>query len=225
MTQRSSAKVNRSVQPNRVDLRMLCVDEWQTMILNCGWIERDFHEEMNVVNLHSSCTMILLGILASTTIIGLTSSAPLSSYERRDMSDDGPKIFLLMDERVPELEEILGNELGSDVTRVKRIGSLSIVNNLDVLRQRVLLELARRKQEQDLRQIQENRRVLENIGKRSVPGSDAGRIARSGKSRNDHRDRPAVSNRIEWIEEDDPLFRGSQDGRMARVQANELRLL
>nr|QTE34439.1 corticotropin releasing factor-like diuretic hormone [Cataglyphis nodus] len=169
--------------------------------------------------------MILLGILASTTIIGLTSSAPLSSYERRDMSDDGPKIFLLMDERIPELEnEILGNDLGSDVTRTKRIGSLSIVNNLDVLRQRVLLELARRKQEQDLRQIQENRRVLENIGKRSVPGSDAGRIARSGKSRND-RDRPAVSNRIEWIEEDDPLFRGSQDGRMARVQANELRLL
>lgn len=60
--------------------------------------------QMNVVNLHSSCTMILLGILASTTIIGLTSSAPLSSYERRDMSDDGPKIFLLMDERIPELE-------------------------------------------------------------------------------------------------------------------------
>lgn len=79
------------------------------------------------------------------------------------------------------------------------------------------MELARRKQEQDLRQIQENRRVLENIGKRSVPGSDAGRIARSGKSRND-RDTPAMSNRIEWIEEDDPLFRGSQDGRMARVR-------
>lgn len=170
--------------------------------------------------------MILLGILASTTIIGLTSSAPLSSYERRDVSDDRPKIFLLMDERIPELEnEILGNELGSDVTRAKRIGSLSIVNNLDVLRQRVLLELARRKQEQDLRQIEANRRVLENIGKRSVPGSDAGRIAaRSDKSRND-RDRPAMSNRIEWIEEDDPLFHGSQDDRMARVQANELRLL
>ncbi|XP_070172402.1 diuretic hormone 44 [Polyergus mexicanus] len=180
---------------------------------------------MNVVNLQSSCTMILLGILASTTIIGLTSSAPLSSYERRDVSNDGPKIFLLMDERIPELEnEILGNELGSDVTRAKRIGSLSIVNNLDVLRQRVLLELARRKQEQDLRQIQENRRVLENIGKRSVPESDAGRIARSGKLRND-RDRPAMSNRIDWIEEDDPLLRGSQDDRMARVQANELRLL
>lgn len=169
--------------------------------------------------------MILLGILASTTIIGLTTSAPLSSYERRDVSDDRPKIFLLIDERIPELEnEILGNELRSDVTRAKRIGSLSIVNNLDVLRQRVLLELARRKQEQDLRQIAENRRVLESIGKRSVPGSDAGRIARSDKSRND-RDRPAMSNRIEeWIEENNPLFHGSQDDR-TRVQANELHLL
>lgn len=178
---------------------------------------------MNVVNLHSSCTMILLGILASTTIIGLTSSAPLSSYERRDVSDNRPKIFLLMDERIPELEnEILGNELGSDVTRAKRIGSLSIVNNMDVLRNRVMLELARRKQERDQRQIEENRRFLENIGKRSV--SDAGKIVRSDKSRND-RNRPLQFNRIEWIEEDDPLFRGSQDDQMTRVQANELRLL
>ncbi|XP_011252434.1 diuretic hormone 44 [Camponotus floridanus] len=180
---------------------------------------------MNVVNLHSSCTMILLGILASTTIIGLTSSAPLSSYERRDVSDNRPKIFLLMDERIPELEnEILGNELGSDVTRTKRIGSLSIVNNLDVLRNRVMLELARRKQERDQRQIEENRRFLENIGKRSVPVSDAGKIVRSDKSRND-RNQPLQFNRIEWIEEEDPLFRGSQDDQMTRVQANELRLL
>lgn len=174
--------------------------------------------------------MILLGILASTTIIGLTSSAPLSSYERReDVSDDRPKIFLLMDQRIPELEnEILGNELGSEVTRAKRIGSLSIVNNLDVLRQRVMLELARRKAQQDQRQIDENRRVLESIGKRSVSGSDAsGRIAaRSGKSRNNRGEGSlAMPNRLEWIEEDDPLFRGSQDDRMTRVQANELRLL
>ncbi|XP_029172739.1 diuretic hormone 44 [Nylanderia fulva] len=181
---------------------------------------------MNVVNLYSSCTMILLGILASTTIIGLTSSAPLSSYERReDVSDDRPKIFLLMDQRIPELEdEILGNELGSEVTRAKRIGSLSIVNNLDVLRQRVLLELARRKALQDQRQIDENRRVLESIGKRSVPGSDAGRIAaRSEKSRNNRGE--GSFNRFEWTEEDDPLVRESQDDRMTKVQANELRLL
>ncbi|XP_071565684.1 diuretic hormone 44 [Temnothorax nylanderi] len=178
---------------------------------------------MNVINLHSSCTMILLGILASTTIIGLTSSAPLSPYERRDVSDDRPKIFLLIDQRIPELEdEMLNseNDLGSDVMRTKRIGSLSIVNNFDVLRQRVMLELARRKALQDQRQVDENRRFLESIGKRSV--SDAGRNVRSGMKNS--RERPAASNRNEWIEENNPLFRGSQDDDRT-VQTNELRLL
>ncbi|XP_011160189.2 diuretic hormone 44 isoform X1 [Solenopsis invicta] len=176
---------------------------------------------MNDINLHSSCTMILLGILASTTIIGLTSSAPLSSYERRDVSDERPKIFLLIDRRIPELEdEMLNseNDLGSDVMRTKRIGSLSIVNNLDVLRQRVLLELARRKALQDQRQVDENRRFLETIGKRSV--SDANRIVRSGVKNN--RERSTASSRNEWIEQN-PLFHKSQDDRT--VQANELRLL
>lgn len=79
-----------------------------------------------------------------------------------------------------------------------------------------MLELARRKQERDQRQIEENRRFLENIGKRSVPVSDAGKIVRSDKSRND-RNRPLQFNRIEWLEEDDPLFRGSQDDQMTRV--------
>nr|XP_012235378.1 PREDICTED: uncharacterized protein LOC105679737 isoform X2 [Linepithema humile] len=183
--------------------------------------------KMNIINLHSSCTMILLGILALTTIIGLTDSAPLSSYERRD---DRPKIFLLMDQRIPEFEnEMLGmnNDISSDVARTKRIGSLSIVDNLDVLRQRYLLELARRKALQDQRQVGENRRVLESIGKRSAPGEygsdDADKNVRPG-TRNG-RDRNAASDRIEWFEEDVPLFRASQDDRMARVQANELRLL
>lgn len=51
--------------------------------------------------------------------------------------------------------------------RDKRIGSLSIVNSVDVLRQRVLLELARRKAMEDQRQISENRRILDSVGKRS----------------------------------------------------------
>lgn len=97
------------------------------------------------------------------------------------------------------------NDLGSDVMRTKRIGSLSIVNNLDVLRQRVLLELARRKALQDQRQVDENRRFLESIGKRSV--SNVGRIARFGTSNS--RERFAASNRNE--ENVDPSFRGSQD--------------
>ncbi|KAL7289260.1 hypothetical protein TKK_0017197 [Trichogramma kaykai] len=56
--------------------------------------------------------------------------------------------------------------------RDKRMGSLSIVNSVDVLRQRVLLELARRKAMEDQRQISENRRLLDSVGKRSsYPGS------------------------------------------------------
>lgn len=105
------------------------------------------------------------------------------------------------------------NDLGSssDAMRTKRIGSLSIVNNLDVLRQRVLLELARRKQLQDQRQVDENRRFLESIGKRSV--SDAGRIGMKN-----NRERSAAANRNEWIEENNLLFRGSQDDRTVRVR-------
>jgi len=105
------------------------------------------------------------------------------------------------------------NDLGSDMMRTKkRIGSLSIVNNMDVLRQRVLLELARRKALQDQRQVDENRRFLESIGKRSV--SNAGRIVRSGMKNN--RERSAASNRNEWTEENKPLFRESQDDRTVR---------
>ncbi|KAG5346590.1 DIH44 protein, partial [Acromyrmex charruanus] len=168
---------------------------------------------MNVSNLHSSCTMILLGILVSMTIIGLTSSAPLSSYERRDVSDEHPKFFLLIDQRIPELEnEMLNseNDFGSDVMRTKRIGSLSIVNNLDVLRQRVLLELARRKALQDQRQVEENRRFLESVGKRSVSNADG--IVRSMKNNG----RSAASDRNEWTEENNPLFRELQDDRTVR---------
>jgi Corticotropin-releasing factor family. len=55
--------------------------------------------------------------------------------------------------------------------RVKRTGSgpsLSIVNPLDVLRQRLLLEIARRRMRQTQNQIQANRDILESIGKREV---------------------------------------------------------
>ncbi|XP_032663099.1 diuretic hormone 44 [Odontomachus brunneus] len=193
---------------------------------------------MNVVNLHSSCTMILLGILASTTIIGLTSSTPLSSYERRDLSADRPKLFLLVDQRIPELEnEMLdsGSDPNAAARRTKRIGSLSIVNSLDVLRQRVLLELARRKALQDQRQIDANRRFLETIGKRSVPeyGPDVDRVAamsqrqqqRAGSHDQSTASDRATSKSQDWFEESDPVFRESQDDQMTRVQANELRLL
>ncbi|XP_011335082.2 diuretic hormone 44 isoform X1 [Ooceraea biroi] len=176
---------------------------------------------MNVINLHA-CTMVLIGILMLTTTINLISSAPLSPYEKRELSDRRPKIFLLPDRAMPELEsELLETDNNFGTLRAKRIGSLSIVNNLDVLRQKFLLELARRKALQDQRQINENRLVLDSIGKRSVPEfyeTDAASFVKPG-TRNGH-DWTAPSNRLEWIEE----APGPQDDRMAKVQANELRL-
>ncbi|XP_037923426.1 diuretic hormone 44 [Hermetia illucens] len=47
--------------------------------------------------------------------------------------------------------------------------SLSIVNPLDVLRQRLLLEMARRQMRENERQVEKNREYLNAVGKRSVP--------------------------------------------------------
>lgn len=61
--------------------------------------------------------------------------------------------------------------------RVKRTGgapSLSIVNPLDVLRQRLLLEIARRRMRQSQDQIQANREILQTIGKRDINHSQQG---------------------------------------------------
>ncbi|KAH8255038.1 hypothetical protein KR032_006211 [Drosophila birchii] len=44
--------------------------------------------------------------------------------------------------------------------------SLSIVNPLDVLRQRLLLEIARRQMKENSRQVELNRAILKNVGKR-----------------------------------------------------------
>lgn len=124
--------------------------------------------------------------------------------------------------------EILGDP-GSAMKRTKRIGSLSIVNSLDVLRQRVLLELARRKALQDQRQIDANRRFLETIGKRSAPEyePDSARIMTNSRDyasqqqqqRPESHDQNAVSGRTQdWFEENDSVFREPQDDRMARVR-------
>lgn len=58
-------------------------------------------------------------------------------------------------------------ELSSE-ERFKRAGpSLSIVNPLDVLRQRLLLEMARRRMSESSRQVAENRKLMQTIGKRN----------------------------------------------------------
>ena len=49
---------------------------------------------------------------------------------------------------------------------------LSIVNPLDVLRQRLLLELARRRMKENQDQIQANAEILKKIGKRSIRSSE-----------------------------------------------------
>ena len=73
--------------------------------------------------------------------------------------------------------EISRFRLSRNVARAKRMGlsrnSLSIVNPVDVLRQRVILELQRRKQQQQQHQIDMNRRLLETIGKRSSHDFDS----------------------------------------------------
>lgn len=57
----------------------------------------------------------------------------------------------------------------SSEERFKRAGpSLSIVNPLDVLRQRLLLEMARRQMRESHRQVAENRKLMKAIGKRGT---------------------------------------------------------
>lgn len=97
---------------------------------------------------------------------------------------------------------------GPTILRTKRIGSLSIVNNLDVLRERILLELARRKALQDQRQIDANRRILDSIGKRSVPSyKDYTSLSR-----------PQTSDRIyDWLGENDSLLGNRHSDQERRV--------
>ncbi|XP_055712357.1 diuretic hormone 44 isoform X2 [Phlebotomus papatasi] len=65
-------------------------------------------------------------------------------------------------------DESRGNELLQDKFEVPKRGhaSLSIVNPLDVLRKRLLLEIARRQMRENNRQIEINRAILKTIGKK-----------------------------------------------------------
>ncbi|XP_075235908.1 corticotropin-releasing diuretic hormone 44 isoform X2 [Lycorma delicatula] len=72
-----------------------------------------------------------------------------------------PKLYLLTE---PENEFLSAKRLQKRTSGP----SLSIVNPLDVLRQRLLLEIARRRMRQSEDQIIANREWLKTIGKRSV---------------------------------------------------------
>uniref|UniRef100_A0A1B6MU21 Corticotropin-releasing factor domain-containing protein n=2 Tax=Graphocephala atropunctata TaxID=36148 RepID=A0A1B6MU21_9HEMI len=81
--------------------------------------------------------------------------------------------FDVTDPRLYLLTENENDEAQGSARRLKRTGlgggpSLSIVNPLDVLRQRLLLEIARRRMRQSEEKIQANRDFLKSIGKRSV---------------------------------------------------------
>ncbi|XP_068967143.1 diuretic hormone 44 [Bombus flavifrons] len=197
--------------------------------------------------------MTLMSLLLSLLFVAMTKCQPISYvYDERELSRDNHPLLLLVDHRIPDLENEMfdsGNDPESTVVRTKRleskrIGSLSIVNSLDVLRQRVLLELARRKALQDQQQIDANRRILKTIGKRSlplynkdVPKAIDSRI-RNGidyvfEQEEKSHDRDVVPERIpdrmqNWLRNDDGYemaLRERQDDQMRRIQANELRLL
>ncbi|XP_014203769.1 diuretic hormone 44 [Copidosoma floridanum] len=127
--------------------------------------------------------MSLAGVLATSLIVGLVvQGASCAPAEQRasipidrdhfllvmllNRLDFAPKAKGLDEARYGEVSGY-GEEGGPATSRDKRIGSLSIVNSVDVLRQRVLLELARRQAMEDQRQISENRRLLDSMGKRS----------------------------------------------------------
>ncbi|KAJ6635004.1 Diuretic hormone [Pseudolycoriella hygida] len=58
-------------------------------------------------------------------------------------------------------------DMGDSVQMEKRTKpSLSIVNPLDVLRQRLMLEIARRQMRENSKQVELNRAILKNVGKR-----------------------------------------------------------
>ncbi|XP_034949706.1 diuretic hormone 44 [Chelonus insularis] len=131
--------------------------------------------------------MFFVSLLVLTIFISSSKSTPLSymTYQRRnDIADLNGEMYntyvpyVVDDRRSASANEVYWPQSSEDdtlkinnsingVDRVKKLHSLSVSNSLDVLRERVLLELARQKALQDQQQINANRRFLNNIGKRS----------------------------------------------------------
>lgn len=84
-----------------------------------------------------------------------------------------PKLYLLTETAANNDQDMPGGrgfDGGAGRRRLKRTNgpSLSIVNPLDVLRQRLLLEIARRRMRQSEDQVIANRQWLKTIGKRQI---------------------------------------------------------
>nr|AWT50600.1 neuropeptide DH45 [Diaphorina citri] len=168
-------------------------------------------QELNPGPSDAETTQFLLPKLAekySKFVSGLNSPARSEGDQGpEDAWDDyvyDPKLFLLTEseEETPSYnyavdyrdkrEALISSGSGNDNmlrTNWKNNGpSLSIVNPLDVLRQRLLLEIARRRQEKSQSQINENRKFLSSIGKRNFqprPAERSGfeRASGNGQSR------------------------------------------
>ncbi|XP_035738142.1 diuretic hormone 44-like [Vespa mandarinia] len=158
--------------------------------------------------------MILITILVTSAMITMTRSAPAVHLPKE--TGNFPEVLWLVNQRMPELEREMyesSNDPGPTILRTKRIGSLSIVNNFDVLRERILLEIARRKALQDQRQIDANRQILDSIGKRSVTSFEDYTSS----------SRPRTSGKIyDWLSENDSLLGNRHSNQDRRVPSNEL---
>ncbi|XP_055545802.1 uncharacterized protein LOC129730481 isoform X2 [Wyeomyia smithii] len=83
-----------------------------------------------------------------------------------------------------------------DVPAKRTKPSLSIVNPLDVLRQRIILEMARRQMRENTRQVERNKAILREIGKRShrdfAPSEDDSPVRRFSRTHSIYRQLPIL---------------------------------
>ncbi|XP_066603410.1 diuretic hormone 44 [Prorops nasuta] len=194
------------------------------------------------MNSPSSMKRLILAILATRIFIAFTHAVPMSyaTYNGNDLiPEERPQIVLLVNERKPQIQSLFFRRMTNDAFRHERdkklgslskMGSLSITNSLDVLRNRVLLEMARRMAQQDEPQIAANRRLLESIGKRSIPDSLNRSLKFHSEENQEERSTTTSENKIpkrtqEWLDGNDPVFRHDEEAETERVQNSELPLL
>ncbi|XP_055308393.1 uncharacterized protein LOC129572442 isoform X2 [Sitodiplosis mosellana] len=123
-------------------------------------------------------TLWLLSLLTITLITAsecVYAPPPLAKYRRLDNTPFGFRDDFMLEKRTKP--------------------SLSIVNPLDVLRQRLLLEIARRQMRENSKQVEINRAILKNVGKRSSGDERHNGIERFEPFQQ-HSDLNAILNRI-----------------------------
>ncbi|XP_015121448.1 diuretic hormone 44 isoform X1 [Diachasma alloeum] len=120
--------------------------------------------------------MILSSLLIVAVLMNLTKSASSRISPTEEIYVEIPYIAATWDSHEYYEDSSQNEQTGiprkehsySSNVRRKKISSLSITNPMDVLRQRFILELARRRQMQQQEQAKANREILNDIGKRST---------------------------------------------------------